>query len=146
MIKLHRDTMSEKSDPNEFKMVVFNNGNPEDLFLLVCYFNLILQASVAFQMYSKVQYLYTLVRGEALLQFYTLYTDVESTTQLKVEANILGLGLLFSCIFLSKQKRAMRHGMRNPLGLKVRLYIDCLIDLNKYLALFPGVKLTKKLV
>ena len=40
----------------------------------------------------------------------------------------------------------MRHRMRNPHGLKVRLYAACLIDLNEQLASFSGSNLTVKLV
>ena len=39
----------------------------------------------------------------------------------------------------------MRHGMRNPHGLKVRRYAARLIDLNEYLALLPWEKLTYKI-
>ena len=39
----------------------------------------------------------------------------------------------------------MCRGMRNPHGLNVRQYTSCLIDLNKYLDLFPGEKLTDKI-
>ena len=42
---------------------------------------------------AKVQYLCTIVSGEMLHQFDSLFTDVESTNPLKVEAIILGLGL-----------------------------------------------------
>ena len=39
----------------------------------------------------------------------------------------------------------MRRGIRKPCGLKARRYITCLIDLNKYLDLFPGGKLSDKI-
>ena len=39
----------------------------------------------------------------------------------------------------------MHRGMRKPHGLKVRCYTGHLIDLNKYLASFPGLKLTDKI-
>ena len=43
----------------------------------------------------------------------------------------------FTVNALSKQKCAMRRGMRNPHGLKVRRYSACLVDLNEYLAVLP---------
>ena len=43
-------------------------------------------------------------------------------------------------IALPKQKRAMRSRMWKPHELKVIRYADHLIDLNDYLAAFPGVK------
>ena len=39
-IKFRRDPMSEKSDLYEFKMALFDNGNPEELLLFVCNFNM----------------------------------------------------------------------------------------------------------
>ena len=34
----------------------------------------------------------------------------------------------------------MRRGMMNPCGLKVRSCASCMVDINKYLAVFPGEK------
>ena len=45
---------------------------------------------------------------------------------------------------LLKQKCVMCRGMRKPLGLKVRRYAACLIELNEYLDLFPGVNKSRK--
>ena len=39
----------------------------------------------------------------------------------------------------------MRRGMKKPHALKVRLYLDCLIELSKYLHSFPGSALTHKI-
>ena len=39
----------------------------------------------------------------------------------------------------------MFRGVKKPCGLKVRRYVDYLIDLNKYLDLFPGATLSEKL-
>ena len=47
--------------------------------------------------------------------------------------------------FLSKQKRVMRFGMRNPCGLKVRRYAACFIDINEYLDFSPGATLSDKI-
>ena len=63
----------------------------------------------------KVQYLCTLVRGEALRQFDALSDDVESGTPLIVEAVILGLGSYFFPVnFLPKKNREMQREMRKP--------------------------------
>ena len=58
--------MSEKSDLYEFKMALFGNGNPEELLLLVRNFQITLEESVALAVSVKIQYLCTLLRGEAL--------------------------------------------------------------------------------
>ena len=44
-----------------------------------------------------------------------------------------------------KQKHAMRHGMRNLHGLKLRRYDAHLIDLNEYLAAIPVAKASDKI-
>ena len=53
----------------------------------------------------------------------------------------VGLGTYFYPVnALSKQKRAMRHGMSRPRELKVRRYTDRLIYINDYLYAYPGEK------
>ena len=39
--------------------------------------------------------------------------------------------------------RVICHGIRNPRGLKLIRYAACLVDLNEYLAVFPGVTITE---
>ena len=81
---------------------------------------------------AKVQYICTLVRGEALLQFDLLSTDVEGKEPLTVEYIIKGLVVYSPPVnFPSKQKHAMRCGMRKPHGLKLRLCVARLIGLDK---------------
>ena len=46
--------------------------------------------------------------------------------------------VLFPVNVLSKQNCVMRHGMRKPHSLKLICYAVCVIDLNKYFAVFPG--------
>ena len=65
-IKLRRDPTSEKSDLYELKIPLFDNGELEDFLLFVCNFNVTLEASGTLKAGVKVQYLHTLVRGEAL--------------------------------------------------------------------------------
>ena len=54
--------------------------------------------------------------------------------------------VLYPVNLLLRQKCAIRHGTRKPYRLKVRRYVARLIDLNEYLAFFPGEKLTDKIV
>ena len=76
------------SDLYEFKMSLFENGEPEELLLFVCNFNMTLVASRALEAGATVQYLCTLVRGEALRQFDSLSADVEGANPLNVETII----------------------------------------------------------
>ena len=95
---------------------------------------------------AKVQYLRELVHREALFQLNSFSADVEISSPLTVEIIINWLELYFPPVnSLSKQKRTMRCGMRKPSGLKVRRYVACLIDLNEYLASFPGATFSDKI-
>ena len=83
--------MSEKADLYEFKMALFDNGDPEDFLLFVRNLNMNLEASGTLATYAKFQYLHTLVRGKSLRQFEFLFSEGEGTDLLKLETIILGL-------------------------------------------------------
>ena len=127
-------------------MSFFDNGDPEELFLFVRNFNVTLADSGTLDTGANIQYLRTLVRGEELRHFDLLSADVDIPENLNVEYIIKGLELYFYLVhLLSKQKNAMRHGMKKPRGLKVRQYMARLIDLNEYLDSFHGANLSDKL-
>ena len=76
-LKLRRDPMSTTSELYEFMMFLFDNGDLEEFLLFVCNFNMTLVASGTLDTDAKIQYLCTLVRGEALHQFDLLSADME---------------------------------------------------------------------
>ena len=78
-MELHRDPTYSTLELYYFRMSLFDHVDPEDLLLFVRNFNMTLAASVTLDTDAKVQYLCTLVRGEALRQLDWLSTDVEST-------------------------------------------------------------------
>ena len=97
-----------------------------------------LAASGTLDTVANVQYICMLFHGEELRQFDSLSDDVESTEPLNVEYIIKGLALYFFPVnLLSKQKRAMRRGMKKLCSLKVRRYADPLIFLNGYFDFLP---------
>ena len=79
-IKLRRDTMWEKSYIYEFKMALFVSGEAEEFLLFVCNLQMTLEASRTIADGVKIQYIHTLVRGEALQQLEILSFEVGSTT------------------------------------------------------------------
>ena len=87
-IKLCTDPKSEKSDLYEFKMALFDNNDKEEFFLFAQNFNMNLEASGTLQADAKIQYLCMHVQEEALRQFGTFSSHVESITPLKLEAII----------------------------------------------------------
>ena len=100
-----------------------------------------LQAQETLTASVKIQYLRTLLRGEALRQLNTLCAQVGSTSKTHLNRIILGLGMYFTPINeLSKQKRTILRRMRNPHELKLIRYADSIIDINGYLAALLGAK------
>ena len=90
-IKLCRDQTSENSDLYEFKMSFFDNCDMEEFLLFISNSNMNLEASGVIVDSTKIHHLCTLVHGEVLRQFDTLYADVGSTTSENLKYIILGL-------------------------------------------------------
>ena len=74
-----RDPTYSTSDLYEFRMSLFENGEPEDFLLFVCNSNMTLAEIGTLETGVNIQCLCTLVRAEALRQFDLLSADVEST-------------------------------------------------------------------
>ena len=74
-------------------MSLFDFGKPEEFLLFIRNFNMTLETIKTLYMEPKIQYLCTLVRGEALHQFYLLPADAENTKTLNVDYYIKGLAL-----------------------------------------------------
>ena len=62
-IKLRRDLTPKNSDPYEFKMTLFDKGDPKDLLLFISNFNINIEALGTILDGAKIQYLCTLLRG-----------------------------------------------------------------------------------
>ena len=102
-IKLCRDPMSEKSNINELKMALVENGAPEEFFLFVQNFQTDLEASGTLVASEKIQYLCTILRGKALPQLGMFSVQVGSTTIAHLNHIILRLGTyIFTVNALSK--------------------------------------------
>ena len=142
-MKLRIDTTYSTSDLYNFKMSLFDHGEPEEFLLFIRNFNMNLAATGTLDMDTEIQYIGTLVRREALYKFDLLSDDVENIETLNVYYYIKGLALYFSPVnSLSKKKRAMRHGMKKTDSPKVIRYAVRLIDLHEYLASFLGATLS----
>ena len=110
---MRRDHTYSTSDLYEFKMYLFDHGNPEQFLLFIRKFDKNLAETGTLDMDTNIKYLLTLVRGEALRHFDLLSADVEDTETINVDYYIKRLVLYFFPVnLLSKQKRGMHHGMR----------------------------------
>ena len=77
--------MSSMSDLYAFKMYLFDHGNPGDFLLFICNFNMNLAATGTLDTNRNIQYLCTIVCGEALGQFDFFRADIENTETLNVD-------------------------------------------------------------
>ena len=75
-LKLCRDPTSSTLDLYGFRMSLFDHGDPGEFLLFVRNFKMTLASTGTLDMNVKVQYIFTLVRGKVLHQFYLLYYDV----------------------------------------------------------------------
>ena len=55
--------MSSTSDLYEFKMSLFDHGQPEEFLFFIHNFSMTLAATGTLEMNAKIQYLHTLFRG-----------------------------------------------------------------------------------
>ena len=118
-------------------MALFDNGNMEEFLLFVQNFQMTLEASGELTSSANIQYICTLLHGEALSKLDTLSVKVVIMTTANLNRIILGLGAQFYSInVLSKQERAMHRGMRKPRKLKVRRYAACISELDEYTTSF----------
>ena len=102
--KLHRYPTSEESDVYEFKMALFDNGYPEEFLLFMRNFKMTLEASGTLAASANLQYLRTILCGEALRQFDNLCVQVGSTTTTHLIWIILGLGMYFFLLMHCQSK------------------------------------------
>ena len=85
--------MSSTSDLYEFRMYLFDHGNLEEFLLFTHNFNTTLAETGTLEMDANIQYLCTLLWGEALRWFELLSADVENMETLNVDYYIKGLAL-----------------------------------------------------
>ena len=68
--------MIEKSDLHEFKISLFDNGEPREFSFFVSNFNKPLAASGTFETFANIQYLHMVFLGKKLRQFYLLSSEM----------------------------------------------------------------------
>ena len=83
-------------DLYDFKMSLFDHGEPGEFLLFIYNFNMTLAATGTLDTDANIQYLCTLVHGEELHKFEMLSSDVENTETLNVDYYIKVLALYFT--------------------------------------------------
>ena len=74
-------------------MALFDNGEPEEILFFIRNFQMNLKASGMLDASAKINYIHTLLRGEALRQLDTLYVEVGGINTTHLNHIILGLGM-----------------------------------------------------
>ena len=87
-------------------MALFDNVDPEEFLLFVHNFQMDIKASGMIAASANIQYLLTLLRGEALHQPGMLFVEVGSTTIAHLNHIILGLGTYFFLLIRCQRKSA----------------------------------------
>ena len=104
-LNLHRDPMSSTSDLYEFRKSLFDHVALEKFLLIVQNFQISLAATGMLEMEAKIQYLCTLLCGEALCQFDLVSADAKNIkTLLDVDYLLKGLAWVFFGKFTFKTK------------------------------------------
>ena len=78
-LKYCRYPKASTLDLYEFKMSLFDHGEPGEFLLFIYNFNMTLAATGTLDTDADIQYLCTLVHGEELHKFDMLSSDVENT-------------------------------------------------------------------
>ena len=85
-------------------MALFDNSELEEFLLFIRNFQMDLKASGTLAAGAKIQYLHTLVCGEALRQIDTLSTEGRSITSKDLESTNLVLGTYFFLLMRCQNK------------------------------------------
>ena len=88
---MRRDPTSSTLELYDFRISLFENGEREEFLLFLSNFNTNLTSSGRMDTGVNIQYLRTLVHGEAFHHFDLLCDYVEMTETLNVECTIKGL-------------------------------------------------------
>ena len=94
----------------------------------------------------KIQFLLTMLRGEALREFDALKSKFGSTTNVHIKLIKEGLlGYSPPINALNKQKRAMRRAIQKNWDILLNRFSERLTEMNNYLPQFPVSSAAKKM-
>jgi hypothetical protein len=88
---------------------------------------------------QKVAFMRTVLKGGALTHFFQYYLTAGKEDSATFDLAICSLiTQIFPLRTLRIQKHYMRWYMRKPREMKMRVYRNCVVKLNNYLARFPS--------
>ena len=90
-------------------MAFFDNGEPEEVLLFTQNLQITLEASIILTDVANIQYLCSLIHGEALRQLYTLSIEMRIITTEHLNLIPFGLGACFFLLMRCKIKSAPRN-------------------------------------
>jgi hypothetical protein len=147
-------TPSKPKDSPTYEVVVnvFRNGTPEEYIKAVIAIDKVCKGQ-GIDKEAKQKYVMArrILQGEALTSFNNAANDVwsnedqdglpldqgEETLENFDLVMLKVAGAVFPIRSYLTQKQAMRRFMRKPKDMKIREYVDRLLEINRYLAFFP---------
>jgi hypothetical protein len=148
MFKLLSTPLKPKDSPTYYEVVVnvFHNGTPEEYIKSIISIDKVCKGQ-GIEKEAKQKYVmaHRILQGEALTSFNIAANDVwsnedqdglpldrgEETLEKEVSEAVFPIRSYLT------QKQAMRRFMRKPKDMKIREYVDRLLEINWYLAFFP---------
>ena len=107
-LKVRRDPIYDMLELYEFKMSLYDHGEPGEFLLFISIFNTNHAETRMLEMDTNILYLRKLFRGEALHHFDLFFSDVENIETQNVDYYTNSLAWYFPPVnSLSKQKHMM---------------------------------------
>ena len=120
-------------------MIIFGNGKPKEFLQLLKNFNKSIDGTGTTTVARRINFLCTLLCGEAIREFDNLVSHNNGTTNphLKEIQEVL-LDYFFPTNALIKKNIPMRQSTKKTCVLPMKILVVHITNLNNYLVSFPG--------
>ena len=145
-VKIKYNPASAGSETHEFKIAIFDNDSPEELLQFLTNAKKAIKRTGTKKFSGRINFLRTLLRGEALGEFDILASQKNGMTN--THYNYIKGGLLeyFTPYnTLTNKKRAMCRYLKKPRILTMKRLATRLTELNNCLPFFPCSDASKKM-
>ena len=136
----------EASPSYKLTVPFFSRGTPEELLLLIKNLRKVISGQNATNGASRYALTRRILQGDALAAFNKAAEDQGTETNEHFEEALKGLiSHVFPTKALTTQKRYMRRFLRKPREMKIREFMNRVVEINEYLPMFPPYEEDSKL-
>jgi hypothetical protein len=136
--KLYSNPNDKDGASYEIKVKIFRTGTPEEYIKTVIALKKVLRGQDIVTGQEQYAMARRLFDGEALTAFNNASTTIGAETIQHLDEVLKKVaGSVFPLRSYANQKQAMRRFMRKPRELKIREYVERILELNEYLVYFP---------